>query len=254
MRLTSCHPGIPLVRKRNGLSSFAGALRFHPCRAFVVHPAHGPAKEPDVSATQYRIAPYPANLIDQWTLRDGTRLTLRPVLPQDAPALGSLIAEIDPATRRRRFHGAVKAASASWLEHMACVDYRQHLALVVTCAAGDGERLVADARYVVDTSGGSAEFGLLVYDGWQRRGIGEHALRGLMAAGRRQGLRWLHGDVLDDNGPMLALSRRLQFSRGRGRPGEGCVSVEARLDAPQTAAPRSPPWWRRLAPQGAEAA
>jgi len=193
--------------------------------------------------TLYRIARYPAELIEQWSIADGTRLTLRPVLPQDATPLGEMIATMSAASRRRRFHGAVNAANAGWLARMTCIDYRQQMALVVTCPDGEGESVVADARFVVDADD-SAEFGIAVAEGWQRRGVGERAMRGLFHAAGRQGLRWLHGQVLHDNLPMLALTQRLGFETSERSTQEGCLRVEAAVQ--QRASAPALPWWRRL--------
>jgi acetyltransferase len=104
----------------------------------------------------YGAARHPAELMEQWSLGDGTRLTLRPVLPQDAAPLGAMIAAMSAPSRRRRFHGAVNAAGGSGLARMTCIDYRQQMALAVTCVQGDGEAVVADR--------------------WQRRGVGERAM------------------------------------------------------------------------------
>jgi len=194
----------------------------------------------------YRIARYPAELIDQWRHADGSRLTLRPVLPQDAAPLGEMISGLAPISRRRRFHGAINGAQPAWLAQMTCVDYRRHLALVVGDDSACGERLVADARYVADDDGG-AEFGLVVADRWHRRGVGDHALRALLAAAALQGLRWLHGEVLEDNLPMLALTRRLGFVRAHGGAAAGCVRVAARVGQPVPVSAVAQPWWRRLA-------
>jgi acetyltransferase len=197
--------------------------------------------------TLYRIARYPAELIEQWSLADGTRLTLRPVLPQDAAPLGEMITSMSATSRRRRFHGAVNGASAGLLARMTCIDYRQQMALVVTCPEGDGETVVADARFVVDAEG-SAEFGVAVADHWQRRGVGGRALRGLFNAAGRHGLRWLHGQVLDDNLPMLALTQRMGFVASERGTQEGCVRVEAAVH--QRPVDLQQPWWRRLVRPG----
>ena len=66
---------------------------------------------------------YPTAFIDVWRLRDGTRLTLRPVLPQDASLLGKLVTELSPASRSNRFHGAIQGLSQVELKSMSCIDY-----------------------------------------------------------------------------------------------------------------------------------
>ncbi len=191
----------------------------------------------------YQICRYPATLIDVWHLRNGTRMTLRPVLPQDSGLLGTMIQGLSDATRYNRFHGAVKGLSAEALRHMTHVDYRNHVAFVVTAFNQKQERVVADARFVVDRSGESAEFALVVDDQWQRLGLGERAMQALAHAADRQGLSWLHGSVLSANAPMLALMRHCEYFCAPDRHDESMVRVERSPGAVPVAGKRAA--WRK---------
>jgi GNAT superfamily N-acetyltransferase len=190
------------------------------------HQANGHAHE---RRRQYQVSRYPTSLIDVWTAKNGTRLTLRPVLPQDDGLLGTMIQGLSRATRYNRFHGAVNALSAEALQRMTCVDYLTHMAFVITAHEGNRERLVADARFVVDRSGDGAEFAIVVDDNWQRLGLGERAIGALAAAADRQGLSWLHGSVLSGNTPMLSLVQRCEFGCTSDRQDDLLVCIERRL-------------------------
>lgn len=183
----------------------------------------------------YRIHHYPASLIDTRTLRSGRRLTLRPVLPQDGQLIGELVAGLSPAARRQRFHGAVKL-SAARLQHMSCVDYTHHLALVVTVQVDGTERVVADARYCV-SGDRSAEFALVVDVRWQGLGIGAWALLALQNAAATAGIAWLQGAVQRGNAPMLALVQRCGFDCTPDPGDEQLVKVAVRLGAAGAATP-----------------
>ena len=187
---------------------------------------------------RYRIHPYPALLIDTRTSDAAGRLTLRPVLPQDDVLLAALVEGLSPAARRNRFHGAVKL-SPVWLQQMSCVDYRQQLALIVTAQVAGAEQVVADARYVVEADGQGAEFALMVAEPWQHHGVGTWALQALQRAATQAGLRWLNGEVLEDNAPMLGLMRRCGFALCPHPEDERLVRVQQCLGATPTAAPRA---------------
>ena len=174
----------------------------------------------------FLISRYPCTLIDVWRPDAHTALTIRPVLPQDEPLVGNFFASLQPATRYRRFHGAVNTLSAARLAQMTRVDYTRHMALVVTMRDAAAETVIADARYVVDGSDASGEFAIVVADRWQGLGVGQRAMQMLAAAAAGQGLRWLWGDVLQDNTPMLALMRRSGFQSSAVLAGQGFVRVE----------------------------
>lgn len=159
----------------------------------------------------WRNSPYATGQIDVWRLRNGTRIMQRPVLPQDAALLGELVTRQSARTRRNRFHAAVNQLSTACLDQMSCVDHVRHVALVMTTIVAGREQIIADARYVVDDRGDGAEFAVLVDDSWQGFGLGQRAMDALMQVATLAGLRWLHGEVLARNAPMLALMRRCNF-------------------------------------------
>lgn len=193
-------------------------------------------------------------MIDVWRLRNGARVTLRPILPQDGPLLGDMLTRLSPAARHHRFHGGVRSVTPAQLAQLSAVDYRRHVAFVITASAPSGEQVIAEARYCVDAEGAddSAEFALVVDDRWQRRGLGLRALDTLAESAAAAGLRWLRGSVLAHNRPMLALLRRCRFHCIGDGSSAGVVQVEAALRphappvtlAPHAVLDRVASWWR----------
>lgn len=170
---------------------------------------------------------YPTGLIDVRVLRNGARLTLRPVLPQDSQLLAELINRLSAKSLRRRFPSARQPATPTELAALTCVDYRRHLALVVETRIEGQQRLVAEARYLID-DGGHAEVAMVVDDPWQRSGIGTWVTFALSRAACDAGVGWLRGDVPAENKAMLALMRRCGFCCTVNRGDPGIVQVETR--------------------------
>lgn len=208
-----------------------------------------PARTPSsLQDDRFVISRYPCTLIDVWRPDAGNALTVRPVLPQDGPLIGSFFASLQPATRYRRFHATVGPLSAERLMQMTMVDYTRHLALVVTTREGSAETVIADARYVVDGSDASGEFAVVVADRWHGKGIGKRVMQALIAAAAGQGLDCLWGDVHQSNAAMLALMKRSGFRSSAGMAGQGFVRVERSMHAsPDTVLPPHPPPAARLA-------
>ena len=208
----------------------------------------------------YYLFRYPADLIDVWTLPDGTRVTLRPVLPQDQPLIADFLKGLSRAARQQRFRG-VGAFSASQLAQMSQIDYRYHLAFVATIKEHEAETIVADARYVVDDhEHACADFALVVDDHWQRRGIGTRAVQALSEVAHRRGLRWLRGEVGNDNPAMLAFAQQRGFLRTRHPDDDTLLRIEKPLVSPRggkrgkggkSAGSQRGGWLARLLPQSA---
>jgi acetyltransferase len=177
----------------------------------------------------YRIETYPTRLIDVWSLADGRRVTLRPVLPQDAELEQALVRSLSPASRYQRFFAPIRELPADWLQRMTQVDYHRHQALIVESFSGEQAIAVAEARFVVDESGQQGEFAVVVADDWQRLGLARRLLESLMRSAAEEGLQRLVGDVLATNRAMLALARGLGF-RALPHPDGGAQIVRVQRD------------------------
>lgn len=195
--------------------------------------ADGPADGAAASDT-FRIHRYPAGLIDRLGLPGSRAVVIRPVLPQDGPAVQGFVAGLSLASRHLRFHVGLRGLSEATLRQMTQIDYRDHLALVAQVhdeRAGprDEPVIVADARYVrvagTPAAAPEAEFAVAVADAWQSLGLGRALMGRLARHARAGGFAALVGDVLPENRRMRVLARGLG-ARTRPHPeGPGLAQV-----------------------------
>jgi acetyltransferase len=184
---------------------------------------------------------YPTALVDRVQLGDGRRLTIRPVLPQDAPLQQAFVRSLSPAARYLRFHGPLKELPEETLRYMTDVDYESHLALLATSVdAGGREFQVAEARWVRrdEDEADTADFALAVADDWQRVGLGRLLLGALADSASGRGVRRLSGDVLFDNEGMCRLLKRSGWRLARDRYDARLLA--ATLDLQSAAAESAP--------------
>lgn len=141
-------------------------------------------------------------------LDDGRQLQVSPLRWHDAAAAQAFVAALSMQSRYRRFHVGLPQLPPALLARLVDVDQVRHVALAARWPHAD--RILADARYVRDDErDDGAEFAVTVADEWQGLGLGRRLLARLARHARMQGLRHLHGDVLRDNRPMVALVERL---------------------------------------------
>lgn len=191
------------------------------------------------AARPYRIAHYPVALIDRVGLADGRSVLVRPVLPQDAPALQAFVGSLSLASRYRRFHMGVRALPASMLRAFTELDYAEHLGLLAEVFDDRGaETVVADARLVRRDDEPVADAAIVVADGWQGAGLGSYLIRQLLRTAGANGLAAVEADVLAENQPMVRMLTRLGFSV-RGRPDDARL-LQARLALDATGAQLAP--------------
>jgi RimJ/RimL family protein N-acetyltransferase len=151
------------------------------------------------------------------SLRDGSRVDVRPIAPADVCRLRAMFDRLSPTSIYYRFFAPIHRPRAGVLEHLAAVDHDRREALV---AVVDDE-IVAVARYEGAGSGTEAELAVTVEDAWQRRGLGALLSARLAHLARIRGYTAFTATVLGENRAALALMRaispdaRVRFASGQ---------------------------------------
>jgi acetyltransferase len=155
------------------------------------------------------IHPYPSELEGLLVLRDGTRVTTRPIRPEDALLEKQFFDGLSEKSRYQRFLNQMAQLPPQLLARFTQLDYDRELALVAL--APDTREFIGVGRYAPNADGETAEFALTVADAWQGRGVGSALLERLCDCARAAGYRALNGQILHANREMLELSARLGF-------------------------------------------
>lgn len=135
------------------------------------------------------------------TLRDGSRVTVRPVTEDDEPALGSFLEGLCLEAQRMRFFSAAcdMRRAAHWAVH---TDPR-HYGLL---AHDSGGTLVGHATYA-KLDDAHAEVAVEVADHLHGLGLGTLLIERLAIAAERRGITYFHAVVLAENRAMLDVFR-----------------------------------------------
>jgi RimJ/RimL family protein N-acetyltransferase len=142
------------------------------------------------------------------TLTDGTPYRIRPLGPDDEPALAALVERFSPETIRRRFLSPKPGLTRAELRFLTHVDQRDHLALAAV-PVGDPGRLLGVARCVRLAPGGDvADFAIAIADAEQGQGVGTALSRALADAARAAGIRRFEAVTLAENTAVMRLMRR----------------------------------------------
>lgn len=143
------------------------------------------------------------------TLRDGTLVTVRPVVPSDREELRRGFLELSPESRYHRFLNPVAVPSEDLLTYLTTVDHENHVAICATLESPDlkTERGIGIARFV-RLNRDTAEGAITVVDDMQRRGVATVLLRELLRAAQVRGIKTLRAEVLADNASMRAILER----------------------------------------------
>ena len=159
------------------------------------------------------IHPYPIDFTDEYVLHDGTRLTIRPIRPEDAVLEREFVNGLSERSRYLRFMLALKKITPEMVSRFTQIDYDREMALVAIAPDKDGDRQIAVARYVTYPDGRSCEFAVVVADDWHHRGIATELMRRLIEIARDRRLEQMDGIVLRENKGMIRLAKELGFEQ-----------------------------------------
>lgn len=173
------------------------------------------------------VAP-PPEIVENWTLPDGSAATLRPIRASDMELERVFVRNLSPQSRFKRFMGELRELSPERLHAFTHPDHAREAAYVVIRSTPGGEEEIAVARFTIGGDGESCEFAITVADAWQGRGVAGRLMRALVRDARLRGLKRMEGYVLGTNARMLEFVRKLGF-RTEFDPDDPAVRV-VRLD------------------------
>ncbi|MEQ9059077.1 MAG: bifunctional acetate--CoA ligase family protein/GNAT family N-acetyltransferase [Gammaproteobacteria bacterium] len=173
------------------------------------------------------IRPYPRAL-EESLERDGKRYLLRPIRPEDEPALVRTFSRLTPEEIRFRFF-----VPRRFLDHLSAarftqIDYDRQMALVLCEPRNDAEdEIHAVVRLIEEPDRARAEFAIVVERSLAGHGLGTTLMRRIIDYARERGVGEIYGEVLADNHRMLHLCRELGFveALSPGEPGVLRVSL-----------------------------
>jgi acetyltransferase len=174
------------------------------------------------------IFPYPVQLETEFGLRDGARLIVRPIRPDDAAREIAFVKSLDDTTRYYRFQHPVKELSPETIARFTQLDYAREMALIAVDPLTDS--IAGVARYFPNPDNEGVEFAIAIVGCWQKRGIGNRLMIALIACAKEAGYRYMDGSVLSGNLGMLHLAAQLGFVSEPATTADQTVRVVLALD------------------------
>lgn len=175
--------------------------------------------DPEVTQEQLpklAIRPYPTQYVSPWEFKDGTPVTIRPIRPEDEPLVVKFHESLSDRSVYFRYFQLLKLSrriSHERLARICFIDYDREMALLAEHTNPDtGENeILGFGRLTKSHGSDEGEFGLLVTDRYQHRGLGTELLRRILQVGRDEKLTRITADILFENVEMQHISQKLGF-------------------------------------------
>ena len=160
------------------------------------------------------IRPYPSQYVSSWVTKTGTQVSIRPIRPEDEPALAKFHEGLsDRSVYLRYFHmeKLSERVAHERLLRKCFIDYDREMALVAESTGADPREILGIGRLTKASGTAQGEVAVLVADDHQKEGIGTELLRHLIGIARDEKLRSLEANLLAENAGMSALGAHFGF-------------------------------------------
>jgi len=190
----------PLLADENGVMALDARIRVE--KTSKSSPAH------------LAIRPYPKELEELIPVGDDRTLLLRPIVPEDEPALQAVFAKLTHEEIYLRFFAPMKTLRHVMAARLTQLDYDRDMALILTDPGIPGKTdIYGVVRLVTEPDQEKAEFAVIVRHDFTGMGLGFILMQRIIDYARQRGINEIYGDVLKINKTMLKLCRVLGFSQ-----------------------------------------
>lgn len=170
--------------------------------------------EPHLTVGAHRaplaVQPYPRQLEQSFDWK-GVAITVRPIRPADEAAHSAFVAAMTPEDLRLRFFSSVRSFDHSQLARMTQIDYDREMAFIALTEENGSITTLGVARAIADPDNECAEFAVAVRSDQKGRRLGVLLLKQIIDYCRGRGTRYMTGEALRENTPMIQLALKCGF-------------------------------------------
>lgn len=156
----------------------------------------------------FAVRAYPSQWERRLALKDGWRISVRPLRPEDEPTIHEFLRHVTPHDLRLRFFAPMKEFTHEFIARLTQLDYARAMAFI---AFDDKNEMVGVVRLHSDSIYESGEYAILLRSDLKGRGLGWALMQLIIDYARSEGLKTISGDVLKENVVMLEMCRQLGF-------------------------------------------
>ena len=176
---------------------------------------------------QFRGAAYPSQWQRHLEVKDGWRVFVRPIRPEDEPLIHEFLRHVTSHDLRLRFFAPMKEFTHQFIARLTQLDYARAMAFVAFDEATN--ELLGVVRIHSDSIYESGEYAILLRSDLKGRGLGWALMQLIIEYAKSEGLKVIAGDVLQENIVMLEMCRDLGFEVKADPHEHGICNVKLKL-------------------------
>jgi acetyltransferase len=158
----------------------------------------------------FAVRPYPSQWQRHLEVKDGWRIFVRPIRPEDEPQIHQLLRHVTSQDLRLRFFAPMKEFTHEFIARLTQIDYSRAMAFVAFDEATND--MVGVVRIHSDSIYQNGEYAILLRSDLKGRGLGWALMQLIIEYAKSEGLKRISGQVLQENSAMLNMCRELGFA------------------------------------------
>jgi acetyltransferase len=171
---------------------------------------------PENALPKLAIRPYPNKYVENWTMKDGRQVVIRPIRAEDEPLMSKFHEGLSDRTVFMRYLSPMLLSDRVAHERLARMthnDYDREIALVVE-GEENGERAVFGVARLSKLRGAEdeARLSMLISDRFQGQGIGKELIKRIIDVARNEQIKHIIAATAPDNEAFINLCRKSGFS------------------------------------------
>ncbi len=164
--------------------------------------------------------------------KGGLKCHIRVIKPTDEAMIRDLFYHLSEGSVYFRYFSPRRSMPHSNLQQYVHVGEDQGLSLVVTLGPRENRRILAEARYMLETGSDHAEVAFMVAEDYHGKGIASYLLNYMLEIAKERGLKGFQADVLVSNLPMVKVFDKLPF-KCRKSISDGVITMKWNFDEPK---------------------
>jgi acetyltransferase len=157
----------------------------------------------------FAVRPYPSQWQRHIEVKDGWRIVVRPIRPEDEPLIHEFLRHVTSHDLRLRFFAPMKEFTHEFIARLTQLDYARAMAFVAFDEATN--EMVGVVRIHSDSMYETGEYAILLRSDLKGRGLGWALMQLIIEYAKSEDLKTIYGDVLKENTIMLEMCRQLGF-------------------------------------------
>lgn len=158
------------------------------------------------------LRPYPERLIKEAVLRDGTKVLLRPIKPEDEPLWLEMLSSCSKESIYSRFRHDFYFDSHEVATQFCYIDYDREIGIVAEIEIDGMKKLIGVGRLIGDPDVETTEYAVLVPDDWQKKDLGYILTEYCVEIAKNARIKRIVAETTRDNKPMITVFRKLDFT------------------------------------------